>query len=189
MRAVGPAGLIGLAMLLAAVAWTETARAQTASDGSVASDLTGPCTVQATIPGVGTVDPSASGGVYTVPHSGSASYDATIAVSGEDRTINGAVEVVTPPLIPSFDLRDPWSDDSADENADSDTVTWDIPSWVPGGITMTVSGFHNDEGASCSGSIKVKLEGGITDSPLGIASLVLTVLAGLGLLGAAVPVR
>jgi hypothetical protein len=68
-------------------------------------------------------------------------------------------------------------------------VEWDIPSWVPGGVTLTVSGFHNDEGVSCSGSIKVKLDGGLFESPVGIATLLLTALAGLGMLGAAIPVR
>jgi hypothetical protein len=177
------------ALLVLAIVGTGIASAQTASDGSLDPDLEGPCSVQATIPGVGTIDPSASGGVYTVPHQGSATYTASINVSGEDRMIDGAVTVSTPPGIPSFDIRDPWQDDSADENSDTDTVDWDIPSWVPGGITMTVSGFHNDEGASCSGSIHVKLEGGITDSPLGIISLVMTVLTGLGLIGAAFPLR
>ena len=35
----------------------------------------------------------------------------------------------------------------------------------------------------------MKLDGNITDSPLGIISLVLTVLTGLGLLDAAFPLR
>ena len=180
---------LAAALLLVIAAGTGGVSAQTASDGAVEPDLTGPCSVQATIPGVGTIDPSASGGVYTVPHSGSADYIASIAVSGEDRSIDGAVTVSTPPGIPSIDLRDPWQDDAADENSDTDTVEWDIPSWVPGGITLTVSGFHNDEGVSCTGSIKVKLDGGLFDSPLGVAVVVLTVIAGLSLLGAAVPVR
>ena len=80
--------------------------------------------------------------------------------------IDGAVSVSTPPGIPSINIHDPW-DGEADENSDTDMVDWDIPSWVPGGITLTVSGYHNDEGASCSGSIKVKLDGNITDSPPG----------------------
>ncbi len=176
-----------VALLLAAIG-TGVASAQSASDGSVASDLDGPCTVQATLSSGGTINPSASGGVYTVPHSGSASYIASVGVSGEDRVIDGAVSVSTPPGIPSINIHDPW-DGEADENSDTDMVDWDIPSWVPGGITLTVSGYHNDEGASCSGSIKVKLDGNITDSPLGIISLVMTVLTGLGLLGAAFPLR
>jgi hypothetical protein len=71
--------------------------------------------------------------------------------------------------------------------SDSGSVTWDIPTIVPGGVTVTVSGEHNDTGATCSGSIQVKLDGGITDSVAGLASIALTVLTGAGLLGAAIP--
>lgn len=181
-------GFATFALLIAAVG-TGFAGAQTASDRSVSPDLVGACSVQATIEGYGSIDPSASGGVYTIPHSGSASYTASVAVSGEDRTISGAVSVSTPPFIPSIDIHDPWEDTEADGNSDTGMVEWDIPSWVPGGITMTVSGFHNDEGVSCTGSIQVKLDGGITDSPIGVISLVMTVLTAIGLLGAAIPQR
>jgi len=67
-------------------------------------------------------------------------------------------------------------------------VSWDIPSIVPGGLAVTVSGVHHDAGGvTCTGSITVKLDGGITDSVAGLASIALTVLTGAGLLGAAIP--
>ena len=51
---------------------------------------------------------------------------------------------------------------------------------------MTVSGAHTDL-ANCSGSISVKLDGGLTDSAAGKASMALTVIALAGLAWAAFP--
>lgn len=177
-----------VALFAAVVASVSSASAQgTASDGSVAADFNGPCTVSATILGTGVaIDPSASGGVYTAPLQGSASYEGSIAVAAEERPINGQVSVATPPGVPPFTLKS-WEDDDADSVSDSGTVTWDIPSFVPRGVIVTVSGYHNDVGARCDGSIQVKIEGGFFDSPVGAASLALTVLAGLGMLFAAIP--
>ncbi len=177
-----------VALFAVVVASVSSVSAQgTASDGSVAADFNGPCTVSATILETGAaIDPSASGGVYTAPLQGSASYEGSIAVAAEERPINGQVSVATPPGVPSFTLKS-WEDDDADSVSDSGTVTWDIPSFVPRGVIVTVSGYHNDTGARCDGSIQVKIEGGFFDSPVGPASLVLTALFGLGLLFAAVP--
>lgn len=158
-----------------------------ASDGTVPVDFNGPCTVSATILETGAViDPRESGGVYSAPLQGSASYEGSIAVAAEERPNNGQVTVATPPGVPAFTLKR-WSDDDGVTVSDSGTVTWDIPSFVPRGIIVTVSGYHIDVGARCDGSIQVKLEGGFFDSPVGPASLVLTVLFGLGMLFAAVP--
>ena len=158
-----------------------------ASDGTVAADFSGPCTVSAVILETGAaIDPVASGGVYSAPLQGSASYEGSIAAAAEERPNDGQVTVATPPGLPSFTLKS-WSDDDGVTVSDSGTVTWDIPSFVPRGVIVTVSGYHNDVGARCEGSIQVKLEGGFFDSPVGPASLVLTVLFGLGMLFAAVP--
>ena len=176
------------AVMVSAAASLSVASAQgSASDGSVPSDFNGPCTLSATISETGAaIDPVASGGVYTAPLTGSASYDGSINVAAEERAINGSVWVQTPPGIPSFTLKS-WQDDDADSVSDSGTVTWNIPSFVPRGVIVTVAGFHNDVGAGCSGSIQVKLEGGFFDSPLGAVSLALTALFGAGTLFAAIP--
>lgn len=136
------------------------------------------------------MNPKSSGGVYTVPHSGSASYNGSVTPAQEERVTNGKVWVSTPPGIPSINLRDPWGEDDAVTTTDTGTVTWDIPSWVPGGIKLTVAGFHSESGGVlCRGSIQVKLDGGITDSPLGIGSLIMTALSLVGLVWAGWPTR
>jgi hypothetical protein len=170
-----------------ALAVVGVASAQAAgSDGSVAARLTGPCQVTATIVGTGTtIDPSSSGGVYTVPLSGSATYSGSIAVPAEERAAGGSVWVVTPPGIPSFTLKS-WDDPEAETVADSGEVSWDLPGALPRGIKFTVEGVHNDT-ATCTGAITVKVEGGITDSPVGLASVALTLVTALGLGFAAIP--
>lgn len=175
-------GFVALALL------GVTAHAQpTGSDGTVPANLNGPCEVFATISGSGaTVDPAASGGVYTVPIDGSASYNGSIAVPAEERPVNGSVWVVTPPGFPSITIRS-WDDPYATTVSDAGSVSWSLPGALPRGIELTVEGFHNDA-ASCDGSIVVKLEGGPLDSPVGVASVVLTFVTAGGLLFVAVPV-
>ena len=133
------------------------------------------------------VDPVASGGVYTVPHKGSADYTGSIAQPTVPRAHSGSVKVSTPPLIPSINLKDPWSEDDAETVSDSGNVTWDIPSWVPGGVEIVVSGSHSDGGLVCKGSIKVKLDGNITSGAVGWVAIAGTVLTALGLAWSWIP--
>ncbi|MDA0269523.1 MAG: hypothetical protein O2798_02450 [Chloroflexi bacterium] len=156
------------------------------SDGSIPARLTGPCQVTATINGTGTtIDPSSSGGVYTVPLSGSANYSGSIAVPAEERFAGGSVWVVTPPGIPSFTIKS-WEDPVAETVGDTGEVSWDLPGALPRGIIFTVEGVHNDT-ATCTGAITVKVEGGITDSPVGLASVALTLVTAAVLGFAAIP--
>ncbi len=182
------AGATFTATLVALVLTPAVVLAQSAgSDGTVPPHFEGPCQLSATIVENGAaIDPAASGGVYTAPMSGSATYSGSIAVPPENRAHHGSVRVVTPPGIPSITLRS-WEDEDTDTVADSGSVSWDLPAVLPRGIVLTVEGFHEDTGGTCEGSIKVKLEGGILDSPVGIASLAMTALTGVALGAAALP--
>jgi hypothetical protein len=184
MRRLAVAATASTAVLL--VVWTTALSIAHAQAGlTINPPISGPCQVTATISGEGAAE---ADGVYTIPHEGSASYVASISTDDEDRPHNGQVQAQTPIPGLNIDIHDPWSGE-ADGNSDSGTVDWDIPSWVPGGIEINVSGFHNDTAGNCSGSATFKLDGGILDSPAGIASLVLTALFGLGLIGSALPTR
>lgn len=152
------------------------------------AQLDGPCQGKATISGANggtyeSIDPKAKTGVYTVPIAGSADYTGSIAVSPPPagRPISGSVQVALP-MGSTLTLKT-WSDDDATKTSDSGTISWDLPAATPRGIEMTVSGSHADL-QSCSGSVTVKLQGGLTDSATGVASLALTGIAGLGLLAA-----
>lgn len=181
-------GIILGGVLAVGILGATAVRAQdgSASDNTVPADLTGGCTATGNIAGYGVVDPASSGGVYTVPKSGSASYSGSVPVQGEDRPNNGEVGVELPLGLPRLNIKS-WSDEDSDRTADSGTVTWDIPSIIPGNIEMTVSGFHQDVGVRCEGSIVVKLDGGGIASPLGLGALAMTALAVVGLVWAATP--
>ena len=103
------------------------------------------------------------------------------------RSHSGSVKVSTPPGIPSVNLRDPWSEDDAETVDANGSVSWDIPDWVPGGVVITVSGSHTDGGLVCKGSIAVKLDGGITDSPIGIGAVLVMVASAIGMVWSWLP--
>jgi hypothetical protein len=160
--------------------------ARAASQPALTSVLTGPCTAEATINETGlAINPSVTGVTYSVPHSGSATYSGSVTPVADERAISGNVSVSLP--VGSVSIKS-WSDDDADDAADAGIVTWDIPSWLPGGVILPVSGQHSENGAVlCSGSIQVKLDGDILDGPVGVASVVATALTALGIVGAAIP--
>jgi hypothetical protein len=149
------------------------------------AELNGPCEAKATISGDGgpyeTIDPKAKTGVYTVPLAGSAAYTGSIAVSPPPagRAISGNVGVALP-IGGALTLKT-WSDEDATRTSDAGRSQLTLPAATPRGIEITVSGSHADL-QSCSGSITVKLAGGLTDSTTGLVSLALTAVAGLGLL-------
>lgn len=89
------------------------------------------------------------------------------------------------PLGSSLSLK-AWEDEDSTNTQDVGVITWDLPDATPRGIEMTVSGAHTDL-ANCSGSISGKLDGGLTDSKAGMASLALTVITLAGLAWPAFP--
>lgn len=184
-----PHAAVAGALLLVLAGFTVVhAQGGSASDNSVPPSFTGGCAASANIAGYGTVDPAVSGGVYTVPKSGSATYTGSVPVQGQDRTTSGKVQVELPLGLPAISIKS-WGGDNTDGNSDSGTVTWDIPSWLPGNVELTVSGFHQDEGVRCEGRIKVKLDGGGFAGPIGIAAVALTIVSLAGLAWAMIPRR
>jgi len=180
------AGALALAVTVFSVALAQEKPSN--SDGSVSPEFTGGCTAEGTITGYGTIDPAVSGGVYTVPKSGSAAYTGSVPVEGEDRSTNGRVEIALPLGLPGITLRS-WETDDTDASSHSGTVTWDIPDIVPGNIQMKVDGFHQDEGVRCEGRVVVELDGNGLLSTVGILSLLGTVAALGGLIWASIPKR
>ena len=149
-------------------------------------NATGPCEAQATLSNGVVIDPYVSGGVFEIPLSGSARYEG--AVTGPvtpPRPISGEVYIDGPlgTQISAFDEWT-WSEPESDLVAESGSVDWDLPSWLPRGTEITVSGVHNDVGFVCEGSVTVELEGDFFDSPLAVVSVVGTLLSGVGLVGA-----
>jgi hypothetical protein len=144
--------------------------------------LTDPCSAEADVTGddgtaYGAITPKTNSGVYTVPIKGSASYNGLLVgvqEPEEGRAHDGFVEVALP-LGFSVNIKS-WSEDDSTKVSDSGTVSWDLPAATPRGVEMTVSGEHHDPLGPCSGSITVKLDGGLLDSAVGVATAVGTVL-------------
>lgn len=179
IRHVARAIVVGVVVFLA----TTPAGAQTEPPNA-----TGPCRAQATLSNGVVVDPYVSSGVYEIPISGSAQYSGAVTGSvTPPRPISGEV-YIDGPLGTKISVFDDWtwSDDSSDLVEKSGSVDWDLPSWLPRGTELTVSGVHNDVGFVCEGSVTFELEGGFFDSPLGPVAVVGTVLTGIGLAGALV---
>ena len=149
-------------------------------------NATGPCQAQATLSNGVEVDPYVSSGVYEIPLSGTAQYSGAVTGSvTPPRPISGQV-YIDGPLGTKISVFDDWTWSTPDSDLvnKSGSVDWDLPSWLPRGTELTVSGVHNDVGLVCEGSVTFKLEGGFFDSPLGVVSVVGTVLSGIGLVGA-----
>lgn len=140
----------------------------------------------------GTVMPKTNSGVYTVPIKGMSSYTGGMAVDEPDegRAYNGSIQVELPAVLGALGFKDPtihtWENpDSTSVTADPGVVDWELPDATPRGVEMTVSGTHNDPLGSCSGSISVKVDGGLFDSPVGFVTTLATLATGavLGLAG------
>ena len=157
-----------------------------------AQDATGPCMANAQLSNGVTVDPydpSLEGVVYEIPTSGTAEYQGSVQGASPPRPISGKVSVAGPPGFGDITIDDRWiwSDDDATGTSDAGQVSWDLPSVLPRGVELEVNGEHQENGVvTCEGTIKVKLEGGFFDSPMGFVAVGGTVFSLLGLLAAMV---
>lgn len=157
-----------------------------------AQDATGPCTASATLSNgvsVNPYDPAMTGTVYEIPISGTAEYQGSVAAATTPRPVSGQVSIQGPPGIGAIEITDAWtwSSDSATSTEKSGIGSWDLPAALPRGIEMKVSGQHSENGVvTCEGTVLVKLEGGVFDSPVGYVAVAGSVLSTLGLAGAMV---
>jgi hypothetical protein len=112
--------------------------------------------------------------VVTVPEKDDVKWTGSITAPGE-QTYSGKIELELPPPLPSWTI-DSWSG-TTDSQSNGDTKHYDVPSYTPRGVEMTVKG-HHSQGVNCSGEVKVKIAGGAFDSPGTPVSLGATVIAG-----------
>ena len=77
---------------------------------------------------------------------------------------------------------DSWKGNSKNPGT-SGAKKYNLPSWVPAGAEFKVTGSHTDENGTCSGYVKLEIDGGPFDSPAAPISLVATVATGAGLFG------
>ena len=100
-------------------------------------------------------------------------------VSGE-REYAGFVEVDLPWPFGAATV-DTWGG-TTEDTGNSGDKKYDLPSAVPRGVEFEVSGQHSEDGSVvCSGTVKVKVEGGAFDSPMAPVGIAGTVVSGVGL--------
>lgn len=124
-----------------------------------------------------TVDAATATGVITVPRSDTVEWQAS--VSAPPGPYSGSVWVELPPPFGEAEI-DSWSGDSQ-TTSNSGVHEYDLPSLVPAGVDIVVSGEHTDQNGTCSGSVTVQIDGGPFSSPLAAVSLAGTAITGLGM--------
>ena len=156
------------------------------SPASVAhASLSGPCEATGTFQtgtksdGSFTVNAKSLGSATVViPREDTVNWTGAVDVPAQSRSYSGSITVKLPPGFGSVTI-DSWN--STSDNVANDGVEeYQLPSLVPAGVTFVVSGQHQEPGATCAGTVHVKIEGGAFDSPLAPVSLVLTGLSGAG---------
>lgn len=117
-------------------------------------------------------------GVDKIPRVDDVQWFGAIAVPPVDSAYSGHIDVELPPPFGSVSV-DSWSG-TTDSVSNTGTKHYDIPGFVPANVEFSVSGSHSQGGITCSGSVKLAIEGS-TFGPFSIATLVLTLLSGAGL--------
>ena len=123
-----------------------------------------------------------SSDVTTVPLSDTVSWEGSLVgvPAGTAREISGFVKVDMPWPIPDITIDD-WGGTST-RVANQDVKDFSLPSFTPRGVELRVYGEHREAGAVfCSGSTKIKVDGGVFSSPFAPISIAL-MLASIALL-------
>jgi hypothetical protein len=149
-----------------------------------AAKIDGPCTGSGDFQG-GTKDAGPftvdgdTSDVVEVPLKDTVHWQGAIDASGE-RDYSGSIEVDLPWPLGAATI-DTW-DGTTEETSNQDEKSYDLPSAVPRGVEFEVTGHHSEDGkVVCSGTVKVKVEGGAFDSPIAPVALGGTVISGVGL--------
>ncbi|HEY7628682.1 MAG TPA: hypothetical protein VH761_16545 [Ilumatobacteraceae bacterium] len=117
--------------------------------------------------------------VVEIPRSDTVDWQGS--VSAAPGAYEGAIGLDLPPPFGEVGIDD-WSGDT-DSTSNAGVRDYDIPSFVPAGVEFKVVGHHNDENGTCTGYVRLEIEGGPFDSPAAPISLVATAAAGAGLVG------
>ena len=126
-----------------------------------------------------TVDARAVGdALVVVPRSDTVDWQGSVAAP--PGAYSGSISVELPKPFGTLEI-DSWAGNSQ-TMSNAGTHEDDLPSLVPAGVEFTVSGSHVDQNGTCSGSVRMEVEGGPFDSPLTAVSLVGTAATGAGLL-------
>lgn len=147
--------------------------------GPAVASLDGPCAGSGTFESQGrTYDPATTDKI-TVPDKDSVAYEGTIDAPAGERSHRGEIKLKLPAPFPSIGISD-WSSASTTSTSDEGTYDYDLPAFVPRGVTLNLEGEHVDTAGTCTGEVEVEIEGGPLDSPIPTAVSVLATVAAAG---------
>jgi hypothetical protein len=170
---VGSAVAIGAVVLLA---------------GPADAKLEGPCEGHGTFESQQKTYDASTTETITVPQKDTVAYVGSItAPTSGPRSHSGHIDLKLPAPLPSLRIVS-WGTKSTVKTADEGVHDYELPSIVPKGIILNLTGAHVDTAGTCTGSVEIKIEGGPFDSPAPTAvSIAGTVITGAGLAFAARP--
>jgi hypothetical protein len=150
-----------------------------ASAGTAGAAIDGPCSGEGTFESSGETHDAATTDKVVVPPSDSVAYVGRIETdSPQNRSHSGRIRLDLPPPLPDVEIVD-WGTDDTDAVEDSGIYDYDLPWFVPRGVTVHVTGEHVDTAGTCTGEVDVEIEGGPFDAPVAtIAALGLTIGSG-----------
>jgi hypothetical protein len=121
---------------------------------------------------------AADSGVDEIQRVDDVQWAGEIVVAPDNVAYSGEIKVSLPPPFGKVKV-DTWSG-TTDSTKNSNVKHYDIPGFVPANVEFEVSGFHSQNGVNCTGAVKLKIEGSGL-GPFSIATLILTLLFGAGL--------
>ena len=164
--------IVGFAVIAGTVLITATPQA-----GATPATLSGPCTASGSLNKGGfTVDATESR-VVTVPETDDVTWKGALQAPGGEQAYSGKIELELPPPLPKWKI-DSWSGTS-DSSENNGVKHYDVASFAPRGVEMRLTGEHTQGSVSCSGVVKIKIEGGAFDSPGAPIALVGTAVTGV----------
>jgi len=117
-------------------------------------------------------------GVDVIDRVDDVNWDGSITGTTGNQPYSGKIEVELPPPFGKVSV-DSWSG-TTDSTSNSGTKHYDLPGFVPANVEFEVSGSHTQGPITCTGSVKLKIEGSGL-GPFSLATLALTLAFGAGL--------
>jgi len=165
--------LVGCAVLGAALMFIPMPAASAAP-----GNVSGPCSGTGDFVKSGHHYTAADSGVDTIPRTDDVKWAGQISGPTGELAYAGHIELQLPPPFGSLSI-DSWSG-KTDATSNSGTKHYDIPGAVPAHVEFEVKGVHAQGSFSCSGSVKLKIDGSSVNA-FSIGSLIGTGLTGAGL--------
>jgi hypothetical protein len=150
--------------------------------------VNGPCTGSGTFESQGKTYDAATTDDLTLPAKDTVSYKGAIETTSTGaRSHHGKIELKLPSPLPSLTITS-WKSASTTKTTAEGVHDYDLPSIVPRGVKLDLTGEHIDTAGTCTGTVRITIDGGPFDAPAPTSvALAGTVVTAAGLAFAARP--